>query len=88
LLKGNKLREWRLERGLAAQDVADRLSLSRTFVYQHEMGGMKNPPMRIVNAYAELYNQSPGTVRRELTRPQKETGSKAKLRKLKKGKKP
>ena len=68
----NRLREWRIEAGLSVDQVHERTGISRNYVYLHEGGGLKNPQLRIVVAYAQLYGKTNTEVYAELTKPKAE----------------
>jgi len=70
---------------LSVEDVAKKLKLSRMAVYNHEMGGMRNPPLPIIKAYAELYRKTFEEIETELCRSQEETGSRLKRRATRRG---
>ncbi len=57
---GQRIRQRRIELGLSADDVAEKLGKNRATVYRYESDAIKNLPISILVPLADVLNTTPG----------------------------
>ena len=56
---GNRIKERRIELGLSADDLADRIGKSRATVYRYENGDIENMPTTVLEPLAKALETTP-----------------------------